>query len=377
MRVLLVANYVPDGQQSMQRYAVWLEQALSARGYQVTVTRPTPYFSRLTSRPGFKKYLGYLDKFLIFPPRLRLLARQHDLVHILDHSNSIYLRAVRGMPNLITCHDVLAIRCARGEFPQIATGWTGRLLQRWILSGLRIAHSVACVSAKTADDLRTLIGAGAHLRIIHNPPYWDYQPAAPLSPAAAARLGLQPGQPYLLHIAGNLWYKNRIGVLRIVARLAQWGDETKKPELSSLRLVLAGHPITPEMRNIIHEEHIEDRVIEAVDPDNELLQALYSNALALLFPSLEEGFGLPIIEAQACGCPVITSNRPPMTEVAGQAAIYIDPLDPAAAASAIAEGLKQREQLRQAGFRNLERFSRQVLADRYCTFYKAIVKGQP
>ena len=77
-------------------------------------------------------------------------------------------------------------------------------------------------------------------------------------------------------------------------------------------------------------------VIEVVEPSDEDLRSLYSGAAALLFPSLYEGFGWPLIEAQSCGCPVITSNRSPMTEVAGSAALYIDPANESAAAALIA-----------------------------------------
>jgi glycosyltransferase involved in cell wall biosynthesis len=371
MRILLVANYEPDSQESMLRYAAWLERTLKARGHEVTVTKPKAFFSRLTWSPGLRKYLGYLDKFLLFPTQLRSLARSHDLVHVLDHSNSMYLHTVRLKPNLITCHDVLAIRAARGEFPQASTGWSGRLLQRWILSGLRGARHVLCVSAKTARDLKDLIGDAARnrveLRVIYNTLNWSYRPGAPISGSLATRLGLRSGQRYFLHVGGNQWYKNRAGVLSIFARLAELD------EFSTTRLILAGKPMTGDLKELIRAERLADRVIEAADATNEELEALYGNALALLFPSLDEGFGWPILEAQACGCPVVASGRPPLTEVAGEAAIFIDPADPKAAAEAIATGLLEREQLRAAGFTNLARFDEEAIANQYCAFYDAIL----
>jgi glycosyltransferase involved in cell wall biosynthesis len=374
MRILLVANYEPDGQESMLRYAAWLEHTLKARGHGVTVAAPRAFFSRLAGSPGFKKYLGYLDKFLLFPARLQRLAQSYDLVHVLDHSNSMYLRAVRHKPNLITCHDLLAIRAARGEFSQARTGWSGRLLQRWILSGLRGARHVLCVSGKTAHDLGALIGeTGKHaveLQVVYNALNWGYGPGVALSTELISRLGLRTGERYFLHVGGNQWYKNRAGVLRIFALLAEID------EFSRARLVMAGKPLTAELREAIREERLGDRVIEAVDATNEELQALYGNALALLFPSLEEGFGWPIIEAQACGCPVITTDREPMSEVAGQAVILIDPANPPAAAKVIATGLKGREQLRAAGFKNLERFDEESIAMQYCAFYEAILRQE-
>jgi glycosyltransferase involved in cell wall biosynthesis len=375
MRILLVANYEQDGQESMARYAAWLERLLKARGHEVTVARPRVVFSGLFLRPGLKKYFGYLDKYLLFSPRLRRLARPCELVHVLDHSNSMYLRAVRQKPNLITCHDVLAIRAARGEFSQVSIAWTGRLLQRWILSGLCKARHVLCVSAKTAHDLKALIESsgggggknGPELRVVGNPLNWSYRPGAALQEDLASRLGFRPGDRYFLHVGGNQWYKNRLGALRIFARLVE-GDS-----FPDARLVMAGKPWSAAMKDVIREERLEGRVIEAMDTTNEELQALYCNAIALLFPSLEEGFGWPILEAQACGCPVIASRRPPLTEVAGEAAIFIDPAEPQVVAAAIVKGLMGREQLRAAGFKNLERFNQEAIVDQYCAFYAAIL----
>ena len=368
MRLLLVGNYEPDAQQSMQRYAVWMERVLAERGHRVTVVRPEPYFSRLTRHPGLGKYLGYLDKFVLFPRRLRRLAKEHDLVHVLDHSNSMYLRAVEATPNLITCHDVLAIRAARGDFPEFPTGWSGRRLQRWILAGLARARNVVCDSASSAADLNALTGeTGAHISVTPVALNWKYQPADAMPCGLAERLGLGPGEPYLLNVGGNQWYKNRAGAVRIFARLAE------RPEYSKAKLVLAGKPWTAALRSAVEQEGLSRRVIEAVDATNEELQALYSHAVALLFPSIKEGFGWPILEAQACGCPVITTGRPPMDEVAGDAAIFIEPENPQAAADAIADGLLRREELRAAGFRNLARFDETAIARQYCRLYEEIL----
>lgn len=371
MRILLVANYEPDSQQSMRRYAEWLERVLSERGHRVTVAQPQPFFSRLSRHPGLAKYLGYLDKFILFPPRLRRTAREHEVVHVVDHSNSMYLRAVRNTPNLITCHDVLAIRSARGDFPGYPTGWSGRLLQKWILSGLRSARQVVCVSAKTAGDLKSLTGeTGARVSVIPNALTWNYSPDDIMPESLLERLGLKPGEAYLMHIGGNQWYKNREGAVRIFARLIEHS------EFASAKLVFAGKPWSGSLRAVVQKEGLAERVIEARELSNEDLRALLSHAVALLFPSLEEGFGWPIVEAQACGCPVITTNRPPMSEVAGDAAILIDPNDSASAADAIAAGLGRREELRAAGLRNADRYRESVIAPQYCALYEEIAGGE-
>ncbi len=371
-RILLVGNYEPDQQQSMQRYARWLMAALKAQGCTVVLMRPDAFFSRLAVGPlkrgAVIKYLGYLDKFFAFPKQLRAAAPSFDLVHICDHSNSMYLKATAGVPAVITCHDVLAIRSALGEIPEQRTGWSGRRLQAWILSGLKRADHVICVSQKTAADLTRLTGnAGARVEVILNPLNWQYKPQPVMPSALRERIGLAPDETFFLHVGGNQWYKNRPAVVRIFKELAAM------PEFAAAKLVMAGKPMPASLRSLVQEFGLRDRVLEVVGTSNEELEALYSHALALIFPSLEEGFGWPIAEAQACGCPVSTTDRAPMTEVAGGAAILFDPSDAAGAAAAIRTGLAGRETLRQAGFQNVERFAEGRIVAEYLEFYRSVV----
>jgi glycosyltransferase involved in cell wall biosynthesis len=368
MRVLLVANFEPDAQSSMRLYADWVGRMVQAAGHDVTVIRPTPQFARISRHSRIKKYLGYLDKFLIFPPRLMRVSKRYDLVHVLDHSNSMYLPFIRSKHKLITCHDLLAIRAARGEFPQMKTGWTGRLLQRWILSGLRSADHAICVSEKTAKDLQQLTEQNCpEIRIIYHGLNLEYRPGASLSAGLADELGLPVEPRYLIHVGGNSWYKNRLGVLRIFAQFA------KLPENAGYKLVMVGPHWTKEMVAFVRESELADRAIEAVGIGSSELMELYCNASALLFPSFEEGFGWPVLEAQACGCPVVTTGRPPMTEVAGNAAVFIDPNEPERAAELISEGIRHGDALRAAGLKNIERFSQAEVAAQYMKFYQAVV----
>ena len=215
------------------------------------------------------------------------------------------------MAALVTCHDLLAVRGAMGEQTDCPASSMGKLLQRWIVRGLARASMIVCDSGATLRDVERIVARGAagpRSRLVHIGQNHCYQPLT--SDVIESRLShlRLPQIPYLLHVGSNLRRKNREGVLRIFARtVPRWNG----------RLVFAGEPLTRELSALADSLGLADRVINVPKPDNAMLEALHNRALALLFPSRFEGFGWPIIEAQACGCPVICSDADPLPEVTG------------------------------------------------------------
>jgi glycosyltransferase involved in cell wall biosynthesis len=372
MKVLLISNYLPDAQQSMLRYAEMLKRGLNSENCTVELVTPPVVFGGLPFLKGpLKKWIGYIDKYFLASGYLRKKSSQADIVHICDHSNSMYLQYTASKPTLVTCHDLIAVFSALGKYQGTGVGFTGRILQRWIASSLVRAKQVVCVSEKTLEDVRTLAPEmRADMRVIHHPLNWSYSPASQSAiTEAMIRNNIAADTEYLLHVGGNQWYKNRLGAMQIFAELRKF------PRFKDVKLVMAGKPWTPEMRQFCKEARLETAVFERVALSNEDLQALYSGALALIFPSREEGFGWPILEAQACGCPVITSNRAPMTEIAGNAALFIDPDNPECAAQTIAERAGEFSLLRQAGFENLTRFTVHQAISAYLEVYEQTIDG--
>jgi len=174
---------------------------------------------------------------------------------------------------------------------------------------------------------------------------------------------------FVIHVGANVWYKNQPGLIRVFQRVAEsiGGND--------LDLVMVNSGLTPALGRLINECSLQSKVRVLTDIEPEDLCALYSSAAALLFPSLCEGFGWPIIEAQACGCPVFTSNRPPMTEVGGEGAAYIDPEDPAQAAATILDNLPRLSRMREAGFINVRRFSTEKMVAGYVRAYTKAMKS--
>jgi glycosyltransferase involved in cell wall biosynthesis len=369
MKVLLLANYANDSQESMQRFALLMARGLMRAGHEVQNLRPPACIGQLhPSARGLGKWLGYVDKFGVFPPLLRAAVKSADVVHICDHSNSFYTKYMRSVPHIVTCHDLLAIRSALGEIPQKRTGWTGRRLQRLIVEGLTGAQHIACVSEATRRDLLRVIDIPeSRVSRTYNSLNYPYsRMEAHKAESRVRQLGVDPSQLFFLHVGGNQWYKNRLGVLRIFAILA------RRMAGRSPKFVMVGKPWTVEMRRFVLEHGLTDATLELTGVAEEDLRALYSTAATMIFPSLQEGFGWPIIEAQACGCPVATSNRAPMNEIGGDAAIYIDPENPESAAVAVQCSLENSAGLRELSLANAARFKVSAMIDSYLSLYEKV-----
>jgi glycosyltransferase involved in cell wall biosynthesis len=375
MKILLIGNYAKDHQFSMQKFTDCMEQGLLQQGHQVKLCQPQAVFGLPfeSTASGLAKWLGYIDKYLLFPLILRKQAQWADIIHICDHSNAIYVSHIKNKPHLVTCHDLMAVRSALGEFKDHnQVGKSGKMQQQWILKGLQTASNIASVSNATQQDVMRLAKQPVdRLTVIHNGLNYAY---SPLAKAQALTLltpyGITEHRRFLLHLGGNQWYKNRKGLLAIFNQLV------KQQPATDLQLVMAGKPLTDELRGLIKDYNLQDKVIEVTGPSTEAIGALYSLATAFIFPSLCEGFGWPIIEAQACNALVFTSNREPMTEVGGDAAIYFDPENPGQAALIITEALDNNDLIDQtlkAIPVNLLQFGTELMVAKYLSLYQKII----
>jgi glycosyltransferase involved in cell wall biosynthesis len=368
--VLLIGNYPLDRQQSMQRFTNMMLQGLTAAGVSAEVALPSPIFGKIFGSENFLgKWLAYIDKFILFPGKLQArLAQRPSVIHICDHSNAMYSSRVKNFPVVVTCHDLIAVRSALGEETHCPVSFTGKLLQRWILRGLRGSDVVACVSRATHDDAERLVsrdGASPKLEVVNLGLNYPYRKLT--QPEALARLKQVPdlASPYILHVGSNLPRKNRSGILRIFARTKdKWNG----------RLVFAGDALDPELLSLAKEFGVFDRVIQIKDPSSELLEALYNCAMALLYPSHSEGFGWPVIEAQACGCPVVCSNLGPLPEAAGDAGLfhYVSDEEGFAADILRLKDPAERAVWSEKSLRNAERFSTAKMISRYIEIYRSI-----
>src|SRR5436305_1266945 len=223
--VLLIGNYPLDRQQSMQRFGTMMLNGLNASGISAKLITPRPFFGKFRGAGSFvAKWLGYIDKFVLFPRQLRasLTKERPSILHICDHSNAMYGGWINSTPVVVTCHDLLAVRGALGEETNCPASVTGKMLQRWILRGLRRADEVVCDSQATEVDARRLVSRGGttpKIELVHLGLNYPFRKLPDVE--TSARLARIPNfsqtTPFVLHVGSNLPRKNRDGALRIFA----------------------------------------------------------------------------------------------------------------------------------------------------------------
>lgn len=374
MEVVLLGNYLPDKQESMERFAQMLQTGFESKGIQTRIWRPITVFARFANKSnhGYGKWLGYLDKWILFPLllRWRMLMEPNKTIryHICDHSNAPYLKSLPKGRTSITCHDVLAIRGALGHADAYCpASSTGIVLQKWILGNLVRAEKLATVSQFTLDQLMALNQGKAK-------PFWRVILNGFNAPFST--LPVEIGQKiikennhsalldrsYILHLGSSLSRKNRKMLLEMVAILGNRWDGL---------ICFAGQAVDQKLWALADSLQLSGRVVEVVSPNHEFLEALINGAEAFVFPSYSEGFGWPVIEAQACGTPVIASSLAPMPEVGGKGALYACPDKAEEFADALLSlgDLANRNKLIASGFENIKRFQTDQMIKQYMDLF--------
>jgi glycosyltransferase involved in cell wall biosynthesis len=248
------------------------------------------------------------------------------------------------LPSVVTVHD-LGYRYFPGAHParqRRYLDWSTRF-------SARAATHVLADSVATQRDLTHFYGVHpAKISVVY--PGRD-ETLVRVDPAAVrARYGLSPD--YLLHVGTLQPRKNLIRLMEAAGTL--------RPRWPGLQLVLAGQPGWQSAPILALARANADwvRLLDYV-PDADL-PGLYSGARAFVFPSLYEGFGFPVLEAMACGTPVVCANTSSLPEVAGEAALLVDPEDTSALAGALVrllEAAALRERLIAMGLEQVRRFS--------------------
>lgn len=250
--------------------------------------------------------------------------------------------------SVVTIHDLIHFKAPEG-FPVAKRALAGLLLRRVVSQAGRILTG----SAATREDVAERFPQFASkLHVVAQGVDSYFHPVPDGSGPADQAGGIVPNAPFLLCVGNRKSHKNLVGAVEAFALLRD-----VRPDLL---LVVVGRVFEGwnDAVRLAAKRGMRDRIVDYEIASDADLRDLYRSCEALLFPSFYEGFGLPVLEAMACGAPVIASDRASIPEVAGDAAILVDPTDYRAMAEAV-QGLQRNPTLRNEQIRKgLERATR-------------------
>lgn len=269
------------------------------------------------------------------------------------HNPAFGLPIVKPCPCICTVHD-----CIPRLFPDLVpSGWR-RFFEEWAERWVRLADHLICVSEHTKHDFVHLYGADPdRCTVIYQtvPDYFRPLEDETLIEAVKAKYGVE--KPYVLCVG-------RVELRKNVPRLMRAFERLQAQEGRHWQLVLAG-PKDADAQDPRGElpgvGRVGDVIVTGFVPEEDLV-ALYNGAVCLCFPSLYEGFGRPVLEAMQCGTPVITSRVSSLPEIAGDAALYVNPHDDDSVAAALAQLLGDealRGTMQDEGLARARKFSRE------------------
>ena len=321
IRVGVICDLREEGWHSMDLVADMLMDALPAvAGGAVCATRLCP---PMVSRWSRLPIVGQTDRARLgdrltgrlwdYPRWLAPRAADFDVFHIVDHSYAHLVRVLPADRTIVTCHDLDAVQAA---LPQNRKRLDpGRVLAAFILDGLARAAHVACVSHATKTELFATgrVDAG-RVSVVYEGVHPSCTPEEGWAEAQPHR-----ESPAILHVGSTIPRKRIDVLLEVFAGVRR--------DIGDVRLVRVGGPMADEHRALARSLGVLDAVTEMPFVDRADLAAIYRRAALVVLPSDREGFGLPVVEAMACGTPVIASAIPALQEVGGDAATYCAPGD--------------------------------------------------
>ncbi len=324
VRVAVICDYLEEGWESMNLVGDSLVKHLNkdyTSKVQVQQIRPVMQrrLSRVSAGGEARNADRFINRFVDYPNALRELRKaqgEFDVYHLVDHSYSQLVHHLPSERTVVTCHDLDTFRSILEPHSE-ARSWAFRAMTKRTLSGFRRAAYVACDSQATYNEVVghkllpaervSVVPLGVH-------PTCSPECDAEADAEAERLLGVANQTIEILHV-GSTIARKRIDVLLDVFA----GVRKRFP---GARLIRVGGVFTREQQEQAERLALNDAIVSLPFINRRVLAAVYRRAALVVLPSEQEGFGLPVVEAMACGTPVIASDLSVLREVGGGAAEY-------------------------------------------------------
>ncbi len=276
----------------------------------------------------------------------------------------------RTYPTVVTIHDVIPL-----VLEEYRRRETSRAYNELVSFTSKRADAIIAVSECSRRDIVQTLGIPANkISVIGNAVHPGYYPITDSWLLSAVRERYNIGRKYILYFGGFDLRKNVQRIIRAYAALPARLRAEYQLVIAG-RLHMLGHPLYPDPRPLVRELALGEQIIFTGQIREQDKAPLYSGATVFVFPSLYEGFGMPVLEAMACGAPVIASRLSALPEVVGDAGVLIDPYSEPAITEAIGELLSDQRQRAALGSRARERsrnFSWRQVAEQTVQVYERV-----
>jgi glycosyltransferase involved in cell wall biosynthesis len=344
----LLSQFYPDNKYVL--FAPKLSDLYSPSG-PIEIVLPTSRFS--------KRFGTY---WRIFKVSFLLMRHKIDLYHGLSHVLPLWLKQT-GIPSVVTMHDVIFMR-----YPEFYNKFDIKLYRFHTQGSCERATKVLAISYQTKQDLIHFFKVDPEkIEVIHQSCNKNFYKTVGEEQKACVRKKFGLPEKFILSVGTIEPRKNQLAILQGIVK-----------EKLSMPVVLLGKPTEYKklLDEFIVESGIRNQLIFLHNTGTAELQAIYQMAEVMVYPSFFEGFGLPVLEAQASGCPVITSNVSSMPEAGGDGALYVDPSNFSEIGAAIQNILTDSElrgELIRKGTANALLFSDRIVADKLMKLYQSLV----
>ncbi len=278
----------------------------------------------------------------------------YDVLHP-TYYNPYFLKYAKGKSFVLTIHDMI-----HEIYPEYFGRNNKTREYKKVLA--EKAVKIIAISENTKNDIIRILGVDESKIVI-------IPHGCSLMEAFDKKMKVDIPERYLLYVGDRANYKNFNRFLLSIYKTLLDDD--------SLFLICAGgRPFNSKEIELIESLGVKGKVLK-YSADNNILAYLYSNALAFIFPSLYEGFGIPILESMQCGCPTVLSNTSSLTEVGGDAAVYFDPLDEYSIKNSVEKVIYNedlRSELITKGYNNINRFSWEKTARDTVKVYESCIR---
>ncbi len=374
MKIIIFRNYKEECQLSMKGYADCLSQNLKRKFPHWYILDYYPKFIDFKSAKNsllLRKSIDFFNRYFYYPHQIKKMSA--DVYHIIDQGNALFLKKLDPNRTIVTCHDIIPLLLEKNFFPGIKKPPLALKIFKISMKYIKEAKYIFADSENTANDLLKycLIPKEKIIKIINSTFYPFQKLPKEKVEIYKNKFKIDTNKLIILNVGNNNFYKNIPRLLTTLNKLPE------KIDGKDWLFYHIGPSYNKKMLEIVDNSLILKKIHQLGTLDYNELEFFYNIADLLFFPSIYEGFGMPVLEAMKCGLAVLCSDIPPLKEIGNDAVVYADPYNIEEMKEKLIYILKNeeyRKYIAEKGFERAKSFNWNDTIESIASYYKRIAE---